>query len=78
MTTTPTPDCIWGYTSAQVSALVSDLGDFHSWMRGQTDAICDGRYFDYDERTTKPSGCGPHGPVYYADDVQRYLSGGAS
>ena len=65
----PKPACRYGYTEEQVEEIVGDrLEEFHVWFRGQTGAICDGGKF-YN------TGCGPHGAVVYAHDLERFLSG---
>lgn len=70
------PECKLGYPSRQVEEIMGDrLSTFNRWMSGQTRAICDGRNYNHDIKAYEPSGCGPHGPVTYSWDVQRFLAG---
>lgn len=50
---------------------------FHRWMGGQTVSLCDGTEYDYAEKRSVLTGCGPHGVVIYRCDVEQYLEGGA-
>lgn len=73
----PTPECKYGYPAIQLEKILGDrMPDFFRWMRGQTFALCDGREYDYGAREYKPTGCGPHGAVYYSSDVRQFLAGG--
>jgi len=74
------PDCPLGYSEGQLRKLLGDEGmaNFKKWMVGQTVGICEGRYYDHEKECYLPSICaemidGPHGVVYYAHDVERFL-----
>lgn len=70
-------DCQLGLTVAQAQERVGDRWeDFERWMRGQTVGYCDGRVYDHEKKEYQPSGCGPHGTVFYAHDVDNFLGGG--
>lgn len=70
------PECVMGYTQDQVSQIMGvRLYDFRRWMAGQTEAICDGEYYDHEKQARLESGCGPHGIVTYRQDVERFLLG---
>lgn len=69
--------CRYGFTENDLDQLLgARRPEFDRWMRGQTQAICDGRTFDYGANSYVPSGCGPHGVISYGSDVRRFLSGG--
>ncbi len=64
----PTPDCPYGYTRAQLEAILGDrFAAFSDWMYGQTIALCDG------SGTACTVG---HGTVVYAWDLERFLAEG--
>lgn len=70
------PDCVLGYSrDALEQILAEDYAEFGRWMRGQTAAICDGLAYDHESRKFHETGCGPHGTVVYAHDLDRFLSG---
>lgn len=74
--TLPAPDCRYGYTAIQLARILGPrLPTFQAWMAGQTQAICDGRTYNYDTGQYEPSGCGPHGVVAYPWDFNRFLAG---
>lgn len=70
------PECELGYTRAQLKQMIANMDDFDEWMRGQTQAICEGRSFNHDTREYETA-CGgvSHGVVTYRSDVNRYLAG---
>lgn len=69
-------ECELGYPTAQLKRVLGDrLPAFHYWFRGQTGAICDGTSYDYENRRSVPTNCGPHGPVVYGHDLRRFLRG---
>lgn len=63
----PEPECLGGYTRAQVSEIVgpSRLDAFNKWMSGQMIMLCEGRRCPQ-----------PHGAVVYQSDVERFLRNG--
>lgn len=71
------PICRFGYPHSQLVELLEEdqLKTFFRWMIGQTFTECDGRLYNYETKRMEPSGCGPHGFVYYEWDVQRFLAG---
>lgn len=70
------PECTMGYTEEQVTRIMgARLYDFRRWMEGQTEAICDGREWNYETNEYEPTGCGPHGFITYRQDVERFLLG---
>lgn len=73
----PTPDCELGFSQRQLEDVFppEKFKEFIYWMRGQTSAICDGKTYDPQLKCSLPSGCGPHGYVYYPWDVERFLDG---
>ncbi|WP_431728608.1 hypothetical protein [Verrucosispora sp. TAA-831] len=72
----PEPDCRYGYTAAQLEAVLGDQVDaFGRWIDGQTMSICDGAVYDPESRVNVPTGCGPHGVVAYGHDLRRFLAG---
>lgn len=73
----PTPICKLGYPESQLRDMFSNeqMKDFFNWMRGQTFSVCDGSFYDHREKRSKPTGCGPHGYVYYPWDVEKFLDG---
>ena len=60
------PECTLGYTEGQLlRKFGAQLPRFAAWMRGQTQAICEGK------------GCvRAHGIVTYRQDVEQYLRSG--
>lgn len=73
----PKPKCQYGYTTGQISKIMGDrLEEFNKWMRGQTQAVCDGRAYDFEAQKYRMSGCGPHHTITYETDVRQFLSGG--
>ena len=76
MTDMPPPECEQGYTDAQIRTIMgARLEEFNRWMRGQTIGYCDGRAYDHVAKAHQETGCGPHGVVTYAGDVERFLDG---
>lgn len=73
----PAPECELGYPQSQLENIFTPekFKEFFYWMRGQTIALCDGRQFIHEERRFEPTGCGPHGYVFYPWDVERFLDG---
>lgn len=74
----PKRECQLGYPEAQVRQIMETTNrfdTFRDWMRGQTVAVCNGREFDREAQGYKPTGCGPHGVVYYRQDILRFLEG---
>lgn len=70
----PDPPCWLGYPRDAVEQILAeDIERYDAWMRGQTVGICDGTKYDYDRREYERTGCGPHGVVVYAHDLERYL-----
>lgn len=51
------------------------MSRFKEWMRGQTMGICDGRLYNHGKREYEGTGCGPHGVVAYASDLNAFLHG---
>jgi len=70
------PSCSLGYTESDLDAVLGDrLPEFRRWFRGQTGVICEGRRYDHQAKEYRETGCGPHGFVVYAHDLERFLSG---
>ena len=71
------PQCKLGYPESQLEIEMSpdELKKFFSWMRGQTFSSCDGRMYNHETKEYEETGCGPHGYVYYPEDVYRFLYG---
>ncbi len=73
----PAPSCPIGYTREDLLAMFGTVGidDFDQWMRGQTQAICEGRRYNHDKKAYEPDACEhtPHGVVAYTWDVERYI-----
>lgn len=70
----PTPPCWLGYPRDSVEQILAeDITHFDKWMRGQTVGICDGTRYNHDSQEVESTGCGPHGVVVYAHDLDRYL-----
>jgi hypothetical protein len=55
--------------------LKDQFDSFGRWMDGQTVTLCEGRYWDHVFQKYVPDGCGPHGPVVYRWDLERFLHG---
>ncbi|WBB94216.1 hypothetical protein [Verrucosispora sp. WMMC514] len=76
MITLPEPDCRYGYTIDQLTAVLGDrLDDFYQWMRGQTVSLCNGSEHNPERGGQWPTGCGPHGTVVYRSDLRQFLAG---
>lgn len=72
----PESACRSGYTDAELREILGDRHDaFRHWMRGQTMTVCNGRLYNHETREYYASECGPHGPVTYGHDLQRFLDG---
>lgn len=72
----PKPECGLGYTDSQLKTILgSRYEEFMLWMRGQTVAICGGRFYDHEISEYRNTGCGPHGVVVYSWDLERFLLG---
>lgn len=70
------PVCRLGVTQAELDEVLGDrLSAFDRWMSGQTIALCTGERYDHEAKRYEPSGCGPHGPVVYRWDLERFLAG---
>lgn len=71
------PLCRIGYPETQLEDILTPLqfSNFIVWMSGQTYSSCTGEEYDYDLKKNVPTGCGPHGYVYYRGDVDRFLRG---
>jgi hypothetical protein len=70
------PECELGYPEKQLERILGNrLPAFNTWMAGQTIAGCEGRKYNYARKEFEPTGCGPHGFVVYASDVERFLAG---
>ena len=70
------PECQLGYPLTQLKRALSD-GDYQrlmQWLVGQTVGVCDGRRWNPDTETYEPTGCGPHGAVVYAHDLERWAN----
>ena len=68
------PECELGYTQQQINHIFGVLAPtFYQWMSGQTGSICEGRKYDHAEQAYQPTGCGPHGCIVYAYDVERFV-----
>lgn len=76
MKSLPKPECILGYPEIQVERILGrQMSRFKEWMRGQTMGICDGRLYNHGKREYEGTGCGPHGVVAYASDLNAFLHG---
>lgn len=74
----PISECRFGYSQEELREILGDrLEEFNTWMSGQTVAICDGMYYDYDAAMNLSTGCGPHGDVVYSWDLEDFLAGRA-
>jgi hypothetical protein len=73
----PPPICQQGYPHSQLVEIFGPekIKTFFHWMRGQTFSECDGQRYVHETKSYEPTGCGPHGFVYYSWDVQRFLDG---
>lgn len=72
----PKPACELGYTEDQIEEILGDrIKAFNKWMYGQTQALCDGRSYNYEKKEYAPTGCGPHGATVYSWDLQDFLAG---
>lgn len=72
----PEPQCQFGYPHPQLQEMLgARYPQFMKWMSGQTQSICDGRSYDHEKREYQQTGCGPHGPVVYVWDLDRWLAG---
>lgn len=72
----PKPECQLGYSDTQIREITdSRYDEFTRWMRGQTMAICDGRYYSHEDKQYYEDGCGPHGTIVYYWDVVTFLEG---
>lgn len=72
----PKPECELGYPVTQLASVLGDrFKEFGQWMYGQTMALCDGRSYNHEKREYEETGCGPHGTICYAWDVERFLAG---
>jgi hypothetical protein len=70
------PECELGYPVDQLMRILGDrFSEFLKWMTGQTFTSCTGTRYNYLAEEYEPTGCGPHGFVYYEWDVKRFLSG---
>lgn len=73
----PRPKCKWGYTTGQIGKIMGGRTDeFFGWMSSQTSAECTGWEYDHDTKKQRMNGCGPHGNVFYVQDVRNFLDGG--
>lgn len=73
-----TPSCPLGMTRQDLIDLFGErIDDFMQWLSGQTAALCNGEYYNYDQAEFFPTECAdaPHGLVVYTWDVERYLAG---
>lgn len=76
MTDLPAPECKLGYPATQLEGLLGlRMNELNEWMIGQTFTSCDGRQYNYKLGKYEPTGCGPHGYVYYSHDVKKFLAG---
>ena len=73
----PKSDCQYGYPDAQLREIFTQeqFKRFSDWMVGQTISDCAGSVYDHELKSMVPSGCGPHGWVYYSHDIARFLRG---
>jgi hypothetical protein len=72
------PICKLGYPDSQLRKIFKSdetYKRFFSWMRGQTFSSCDGTSYNHEKKALEPTNCGPHGYVYYASDVNRFIEG---
>ena len=76
----PEPACTGlGFAVYQLEDAMSpqEFKRLELWMSGQTMSLCDGRTYDHETKTYRPSPCGGiHGPVIYVHDVGRFLAAG--
>lgn len=75
----PRPKCKLGFTTGQIGKIMGDRTDeFLDWMSdGLTmKGLCTGYEFDPDAGKDRMNGCGPHGNIFYLQDVKEFLSGG--
>jgi hypothetical protein len=73
----PEPACCLGYTRKQIAEIMGPrLAEFDRWMRGQTQALCEGREYDHATKSYRVA-CGgvAHGGITYPWDVERFLAG---
>ena len=76
MTTLPDPACRSGYPDSQLLEILGDRFDeFGHYMRDRTVTLCEGHYWDHVFEKYVQDGCGPHGPVVYPWDLERFLEG---
>lgn len=74
--TLPEPECPLGYTVDQLHTILGNrYEEFADWIDGQTTGICDGTRWNPTTKEAEPTGCGPHGGVAYAWDLERFLDG---
>lgn len=77
----PEPSCPMGYTRDDLAkhfgVVVGEPHPLWTHLRGQTQMICDGRFYDHDKREYYPSPCAdhPHGTVTYVWDVADWVKG---
>lgn len=73
----PEPKCRLGYTRSQIEEIMGDrLEEFHSWMYGQTMALCEGRKWNHTLKQYEDACEGiPHGIIVYPWDAERFLLG---
>jgi len=71
----PGPECRYGFPRDQLEWLIGPrrMQEFDLFMTHQTAAYCDGKEWNYRESQYEATGCGPHGAVYYPQDVERFL-----
>lgn len=69
--------CPHGFTQNDLQQILGDrlLGVFDQWMMGQTQCICNGESYDYEESRYDETSCAndPHGVVSYVWDVDRFV-----
>ncbi len=67
--------CKFGMIDSEVNERIPEhlSGRFNTWMNGQTMTICDGKRYNHEKLQYEDTGCGPHGPVTYSYDVERFL-----
>ena len=72
----PSPDCRYGYTRAQVKAIMgARAAAFDEWMYGSTMMLCDGLAYVHETGQYVPDCPTAHGVVTYCEDVERFLAG---
>jgi hypothetical protein len=66
-----------GFSRTQIEQIMGEkLKKFDSWMRGQTQAICDGRQYNFETKEYEPAACTePHGWITYVWDTKDFLAG---